>query len=74
MFKNSEVKSSTAFSKAPLILLGEEQEILANKYEEEKDLDKIWFDLDLFKLFARGFLEKNLFLSKIYSIISIPRK
>lgn len=26
--------------------------------EDEKDLDKIWFDLNLFKMFARGFLEE----------------
>jgi len=26
--------------------------------EDEKDLDKIWFDLDLFESFSRGFLEE----------------
>jgi len=26
--------------------------------EDEKDLDKVWFDLDLFKAFTKGFLEE----------------
>jgi len=27
--------------------------------EDEKDLDKVWFDLDLFKAFTNGFLQET---------------